>query len=324
MKDIDYSVIIRTIGKANEKYQMLLDSISKLEPLPIEVIVVLPEGFDEPQQKLGWETFYYSKKGMVAQRTYGISKCKTKYAFICDDDVNFGSDFIKKLYEPLEKGLGSLSVAPLYSFLPPKGLNTLVNIFMSSAAPTLFHKGNYCTVLRGTGYSYNRHLKTDNGYYYSQSAAGTCFFANINDLRNVDFESEHWIDMNGYSAMEDETMFYKAFLMGYKTVVVPDAYYVHADAKTSTRNNALTPRYCLGFNRTVFWYRFIYSNQKNIFTKIYSRFCFLYHKFWKLSYEWITYKFRHGDRECYKSMKRGYKEAKKYILSDSYSSLPKY
>ena len=41
---LDYSVIIRTTGKAGAKYQGLLDSIAGLEPQPREVIVVLPDG----------------------------------------------------------------------------------------------------------------------------------------------------------------------------------------------------------------------------------------------------------------------------------------
>ena len=90
MPEIDYSVIIRTIGKANEKYQKLLDSIAGLEPQPKEVIVVLPEGYALPEQQLGWETFYFSKKGMVAQRTYGLSVCKTKFAYY--RHISYSSD----------------------------------------------------------------------------------------------------------------------------------------------------------------------------------------------------------------------------------------
>lgn len=51
--DIDYSVVIRTIGKAGEKYQKLLDSIAGLVPRPKAVIVVLPEGYDLPVTRCG-------------------------------------------------------------------------------------------------------------------------------------------------------------------------------------------------------------------------------------------------------------------------------
>ena len=35
---INYSVVIRTIGKAGDKYKALLNSIEKLNPSPIEDI----------------------------------------------------------------------------------------------------------------------------------------------------------------------------------------------------------------------------------------------------------------------------------------------
>ena len=41
---IDYSVIIRTTGKAGEKYRQLLRSNAAQEPKPREVNVVLPQG----------------------------------------------------------------------------------------------------------------------------------------------------------------------------------------------------------------------------------------------------------------------------------------
>ena len=324
MREIDYSVIIRTIGKANEKYQKLLDSIAALKPQPKEVIVVLPEGYELPRQRLGWETFYFSPKGMVAQRTYGVSVCKTKYAFICDDDVNFESDFIEKLHEPLAQNLGSLSVAPLYSFLPEKGYRSVVSALLGGAMPTVLHKDNYCFVLRGTGYSYTRHLKKENKYYFTQSAAGTCFYANIDDLKKVHFESELWIDKNGYSSMEDQVMFYKAHLMGYRTVVVTDAAYVHADAKTSTRDINLIPRYCEAFNRTVFWHRFIYSNEKNAFGRALARLCFAYKKGCSLLYSWFLVIFKHLDKESVVLVKKGKRDAKTFLKSGEYQSLHEY
>lgn len=324
MPEIDYSVIIRTIGKANEKYQKLLDSIAGLEPQPKEVIVVLPEGYALPEQQLGWETFYFSKKGMVAQRTYGLSVCKTKFAFFCDDDVNFGSDFIEKLHEPLAEGIGSLSVAPLYSFLPEKGVKTIVSAVTAGAIPTVFHKENYCTVLRGTGYSFNRNLKKEKKYYTTKSAAGTCFYANIDDLKKVQFEQETWIDKNGHASLEDQVMFYKAYLMGFKTIVVTNAYYVHADARTSIQNNQLKPRYCEAFNKAVFWHRFIYSNEKNGFGRFLARFCFGYKKMCSVLYGWFSVTVKKADKKGLELTKQGYKDAYRYIDSEEYGSLHKY
>ena len=322
--DIDYSVIIRTIGKANEKYQKLLDSIANLSPQPKEVIVVLPEGYELPEQQLGWETFFYSKKGMVSQRMYGITVCKTQYALICDDDVNFETDFVQKLHEPLEQRIGSLSIAPLYSFLPPKGFKTFIGALLGTAAPTVFHKNNYCTILRGAGYSFNRNLKENRKYYFTQSAAWTCFYANIDELKKVRFEDEKWLEMNNYAAIDDTVMFYKAYLMGYKTIVVTNASYEHADAKTSTRNNQEVVKFCSAFNMVVFWHRFIYLSQKNAIGRFSARICFAYKKMCTILYEWIYYILKRNDKQCLDLTKKGMKDAYEYIGSKEYSLLPDY
>ena len=103
---INYSVVIRTIGKAGDKYKALLNSIEKLNPSPIEIIVVIPEGYSLPKERIGnglKEKFIFSKRGMVEQRLRGIEEAKGEYLLICDDDISFDSDFVCKLYEPIQK-----------------------------------------------------------------------------------------------------------------------------------------------------------------------------------------------------------------------------
>lgn len=318
MREIDYSVIIRTTGKSNEKYVSLMDSIANLQPQPKEIIIVLPEGYDEPTYQLGWETFYYTKKGMVSQRLYGIEVCKTRYALITDDDIRFGEDFVEKLYEPIEAGLCRISAGPLYSFLPEKGFNSLVSSIMGAAVPTIFHKEFYCKILRTTGYSYNRYLKQEQKYYESQSLAWTCFFGEIEALHAINMREEKWLDKHGYASMDDTTMFYKAYLMGIKTYVVVDAIYEHLDAKTSTINNSDIVMYSTGFNRYIFWYRFIYLVQKNAIMQIWSKLCFAYNKQMNLLFYRLSVKrgnLKPSDLECYK---KGDKDARTYRSSKEY------
>ena len=64
---IDYSVIIRTTGKADKKYRMLLKAIDQLEPQPKEIIVVLPEGNSLPEEQLGKERYYFCPKDRLDQ-----------------------------------------------------------------------------------------------------------------------------------------------------------------------------------------------------------------------------------------------------------------
>lgn len=325
MDRIDYSVIIRTTGNANEKYQKLLKSIAQLDPQPLEVIVVLPEGNDLPAERLGWESFHFCKRGMVRQRMEGIGHCKTRYALICDDDISFSSDFVKKLHAPIKYGIGCFSAAPLYSFLPDEGMNTAVCILMASAVPTILHRNSrYISVLKSTGYSYNRHLdRTSHKYYETQSAAWTCFYADVKALRNLEFDKEaSWLDAHGYSALDDQTMFYKAWLMGLKTIIVSDAKYEHLDAKTSTRNNKSSVLFSRGFNRLVFWHRFIYTQQKNIIEKGLAQAAFCYYLLW-VQIQYFSSVLRHRMTFAeWSEWRNGFRAAKKYLESKEYLGLP--
>lgn len=318
---IDYSVIIRTTGKAHEKYQRLLNSIDKLEPKPKEIIVVLPEGNEKPIETLGTETYYFSPKGMVIQRMTGIEECKTRYALVCDDDVEFSSDFVRKLYDPVKRGKYGFSAGPLYSFLPPRGLNGILCTIMASAAPSLFHRNRYVSILRSGGYSYNRHLKR-NRVYDTQSVAWTCFFADLKVMKYIDFEDETWLDSHGYSSLDDQTMFYKAWLRNIKTAVVTDAYYKHLDAKTSIKNNKKSTLFSLSFNRTIFWHRFIYSQQSNYFMKIYSLICFKYRAFWMLIFDVMDLVRKRITKEDFMIKREGASKAAEYIKSKEYDDLP--
>ncbi len=61
MKELSYSVVIRTLGNTGLKYKALLDSIAKQTIQPEEIIVVIPEGY-ELDYSLGNERVVRCKK----------------------------------------------------------------------------------------------------------------------------------------------------------------------------------------------------------------------------------------------------------------------
>ncbi len=321
---IDYSVVIRTTGKAGEKYQALLDSLAKLDPQPKEVIVVLPEGYDLPLEKLGWERFCFSTKGMVIQRAEGMAQCQTGFALVCDDDVSFPSDFVCKLYEPILEGEAVFSSAPLYSFLPDNGREKWICSIMLSAVPMVLHKKErYISILRSTGYSYNKGLdRSVKRYYEAQALPWTCFFADVKAFRAIEIEKEAWLDAHGYAALDDQTMFYKAHLMGLKTVVVSNAFYEHLDAGTSTQGNKPEALYAGKYNKVVFWRRFIYDMQNNVFQRGAARAAFIYRMLWERFRDYVNMFRGRMTKEEYKVCKQGYSDGRKYIQSKEYRDLP--
>lgn len=316
---IDYSVIIRTTGKAEEKYRRLLSSIESLEPKPQEVIVVLPEGYALPKDQLGWETFCFCPKGMVIQRLHGISQCKTKYALICDDDIAFEPDFVEKLHSPLVEGKYGLSAGPLPEFFPGKGLPTIMSALTGASGPTIFHRNRYNTVWKTTGYSFNRNLKSGK-LYETQSAAWTCFYADVEKLRSIRFEDELWLDLNGYSAHDDTAMFYKAWIRGIKSVIVADAPYQHLDARTSTRGNMEKALYATGFNDVVFWHRFLRGEK--LLQKWWSCLCIRYRFRAQALYNRLNLLRGRMTREEIHAFQRGMEAGWEWLDSQNYRNLP--
>ena len=317
---IDYSIIIRTTGKSGSAYQQLLDSISSLIPKPKEVIVVLPEGYEKPKEQLGWETYFFCPKGMVTQRLFGINKCKTQYALICDDDVIFPSDFVKKLHEPIGRGVAEMSSGPLLSYLPPSGIGSLLYAITGAAVPRIAAKGKYITVMPTTGYTYYRSIDTSkHEYYIAESLPWTCFYGEVKAIKNICMEDELWLQLNGYASMDDQTMFYKAHLRGIRTVVVSDAEYEHLDAKTS-RKVLEDIAYAMEFNRYVFWHRFIYSMDTGV-KKVFDRICIEYYFKIKILYNFFRLFKGTLDLNAIKAKNKAFEEAKKFVQSEKYLKL---
>lgn len=326
---INYSIVIRTIGKAGKKYKKLLTSIENLIPRPIEIIVVIPEGYELPKERIGKgleERFIYCKKGMVEQRLIGIENAKGEYLLVCDDDVAFDKYFVQKLYKPIEKGIAKISAGPLLSFLPQPGIRVIYNNISSKAVETVFNKNKYVHILKSSGWSYNRNIDIKKERYYeTESIPWTCFFAEKKALDSLEFREEIWLDKYGYASMDDQTMFYKAYLMGIKSVVVSNAEYEHLDAKTSRIENKKIPDrvfFSHGFNRFIFWHRFIYCTGGNI-NKILSIVSFIYYILFGTIYLLLK---GIKDREFIKRNKlifKGYREAISYINGYEYKALKK-
>ena len=99
--EFKYSIAIRTLGTAGEKYVKLLNSIEALTIQPEKLIVVLPEGYSLPEYKIGREKFVFSPKGMIIQRLKALEYITSDFILFCDDDVELETEFVEKLVEPL-------------------------------------------------------------------------------------------------------------------------------------------------------------------------------------------------------------------------------
>ena len=324
MDNFCYSVVIRTTGQAGEKYARLLSCIRELRPKPKEIIVVLPEGASIPQAQLGCESFCFCPKGMVRQRLYGLEQCTSSYALFCDDDIAFEKDFVVKLHKPIAEGVAELSAGPLLSFFPQKGPRALLSAVMGKTAPMFPWRKAYVKVLRSSGYSYNRRINTSKCMYYpAESLPWTCFYAKTSSMREICLDDETWLDSHGYASMDDQTMFYKAYLRGICAVVVSDAIYEHLDAKTSTkeRKNRGNICYSMGFNRVVFWHRFLFNIRQKRMERIIDTICFSYNCLAECFYSKISVFRGKKEKNDHKMFVKGILDGIRYIKSEEYRKM---
>lgn len=318
-----YAVAIRTLGTANEKYQKLLDSISQLQPKPEEVIVVLPEGYSKPDYFLGYEKIVFSPKGMIIQRLRALDYISSEFVLFCDDDIEFDSNFVAKLFEPLCHNDYSCAAGPLLDFFPPKSIKYLLASALGGACVMLRNRDKqYVRILRTGGWSYNRDINTDKSLIYeTDSLPWTCFFIKTDVMKRIAFEDEIWIEKNGYAAFEDRVMFYKLKRNGFKTCIVSNALYKHNDAKTSTKELKLEPMYARAFNHYVFWDRYINSFSNGVINKLWCRICIEYYIFMQILYHELLVMVKREKAQVRDIVKKGFSDAKDYCGSDEYISL---
>ena len=80
--EISYSVAIRTLGTAGDKYEKLMNSVAALVPKPKEVVVVLPEGYEKPEYQIGCELFVRSQKRDDCSAARGFKVYNSREYFI--------------------------------------------------------------------------------------------------------------------------------------------------------------------------------------------------------------------------------------------------
>lgn len=318
---ISYSVAIRTLGTAGEKYEKLLDAIQKQTIKPEKIVVVLPEGYKPPEYpKWGGVEYVYSKKGILYQRIEALRYITSEYIFFCDDDVEPEPNFVEKLSEPLQSGEYDCASGPLLEFFPPKGIKYVFASLLGGACVMLHgRKNNYVRVLGTGGWSYNRSIDVnEHKLFDAQALAGTCFLAKADAMRNVHFEDELWTERNGLALYEDQIMFYKLHINGYKVCVVSDAFYIHNDGKTSTKGLKLEPIYASSCHHYVFWHRFLYLPCKNPMRRLWLRVCIEYKIIMGKLYGIFLSLCGRRTLEARRVAAKGVRDAKKYVKSSEY------
>ncbi|MGM9737051.1 MAG: glycosyl transferase family 2 [Candidatus Cryptobacteroides sp.] len=320
MRPFEYTAVIRTLGMAGKKYQMLLDSVAAQTIKPKEILVYIAEGYSIPKETVGSERYIFVKKGMVAQRALPYDEVDTEYILFLDDDVYLPSGSVETLYKEMTENSGNIISPCVFSNHKAPIMNKVRTSLMGREVCRFFGNNWAFKVLRTGGFSYNNH---PGGVLKSQSNAGPCFLCSKSDFRSIHFEEETWLDDVAYAYPEDQVMFYKMYKKGLKILTSFDSGIEHLDAGSSGKSSeakTLNVVYSEYRNKLIFWYRFIYLSENNYLGRIWSLICLGY----VLSLQFIKYSILRmfGKSKIYAAFIKGLADGRLYIKSQAYLSLP--
>ena len=281
MAEFEYTAVIRSLGTAGEKYQQLLDSLQAQTIAPQAIIVYIAEGYPLPKESIGTERYVYVKKGMVAQRALPYDEVQTEWMLFLDDDLYLPPNFVERLYGQIIENDADV-ISP--DIFPNHERSFLGKMMMAISGRMLPHsddgKWGY-KVIRTGGYSYNNH--PTKSVYQSQTNAGACFLCRKGDFEKIHFDDELWMDNLSYAQGDDQVMFYKMYLHGLKQITLYGSGIVHLDAgdNLNPQKEKMLLYADLRF-KILFWYRFLYSQEKNYFMKMWDVMCLMYLLFFAL------------------------------------------
>lgn len=314
----NYTAVIRTLGKAGEKYQRLLDSLCSQTLKPKKILVYIAEGYPLPKETCGKEEYIRVKKGMVAQRALPYEEVETEYILFLDDDLYLPIDFINELFKSLNDNNADVVSPDVFDnasrALKAEMLMTLSGRMRARRRDKIF---GYKVMATG-GFSYNK--SPEKRAYISNTNAGACFLCRKSDFLKIKFEEETWLDQIGYAIGEDQIMFYKMYLSGLKQLTVFSTGIEHLDAGGNLGNKEKELKLIESdyFFRKVFWHRFLQTPERNPMKRLWNSICINY--FYGFGFFISSIK---GAKATLKAKRRGLSHANAFIKSEEYKSLPK-
>lgn len=278
----NYSIVIRTLGDTGEKYLRMLRAIERQTIKPNEIVVVIPDGYTL-DHSLGNERVIYSKKGMVTQRAVGITEAKGDYLLVLDDDLDFPPDFAEQMYGHLQAkqldcvlafgngGATEHGTAQEKSSFKNKLKQNLRRLRLAFTGQAFYshRQSKWFDTIASTG-GHRTYVNCEDGL--CQTGAFACFFIKAEKANAIHFEEEKWLEQGSlsfYAAYDDAVFYYKLHLQGGRIAYTKYTDFTHLDAAAGRpASDALTARknrlYNIARNRTIFWYRHIWSNHHSL------------------------------------------------------------
>jgi len=258
-----YSVAIRTLGTAGDKYYEELISLHNQTVKPDKIIAYIAEGYERPQRQIGMEEYVWVPKGMVYQRALQYSEIDSDYVLLLDDDVWLAPNSVEELLCSAQENNADCVAADTFKNQEMSNLSKLKAILTNWIMPRTDDGWAFKISLDG-GFSYNNNPK--NTFYLSQSCAGPAALWKKASLLAIHYEHELWMEDLKYPHWNDMIHSYKLYKNGYKLGVLYGCDIKHLDAAVSSQKFKNSPKrlYFRSMGMFAVWYRAIFTTSSSL------------------------------------------------------------
>lgn len=254
-----YSVAIRTLGTAGDKFKRELISLHQQTVMPEKIMVYIAEGYKRPNYTIGMEEYVWVKKGMMRQRALSYEEITSECIFLLDDDVEFAPDSAERMLKAMDEYgadcVGADTFKNQEMCFKQKVFAALTNwVFPHSSSSEWAFK-----IHRHGSFSYNNKPQKD--FYWSQTCAGPASLWEKSVFLKLNITDELWLEQFGFPFGEDAVTFYKLHLNGYKLGILYNSGILNLDGKTSSGNYQKNIRkfYVRSIASFITWWRLCYD-----------------------------------------------------------------
>lgn len=253
-----YSIAIRTLGTAGEKYLEELRSIARQTIQPEKVLIYIAEGYNRPIEQIANEQYIWVPKGMMAQRALPYNEITSECILLLDDDILLAPDIAERMLTALETNNAECVGVDIFRNQDLSFVGKLYAAVTNLVFPRP-DDGWAFKIHRNGSFSYNNHPQPR--FYLSQSCAGACSLWRKEAFLRTHLEHELWTEREGFWYGEDVLLFYKLHLNSGRLGILYNSEVTHLDggaASHSQRNN-LNNYYIRAKASALIWHRIIYS-----------------------------------------------------------------
>lgn len=252
-----YSVAIRTLGTSGDMFRRELESLHKQTIKPDKIIVYIAKGYKRPEFQIGIEEYVWVKKGLVSQRALQYREIDSKYILLLDDDVELAPNSVELLYKALKENNADVVGADTFRTHEL----SLKDKFVAAVSNWVFPHCDKNWAFKLNSHGSSSYLyKPVKDCYPSQSCSGPASLWRKSTRLALHAEDEIIFDAIKHMT-EDQAMFGKVYLSGYRLFVHYNCGIVHLDARINSQKYDNDPdRYYYRSRRLfILWWRTCYE-----------------------------------------------------------------